>query len=83
MGRFRRWLCCCFYVKVREILDLPKYSSGEYDDFQAVSYFSDGATYTWRGRPWVLAWEDFKEALENRVEYVIMNIWVSFRRFAE
>ena len=76
----RRWLHR-FYVKVREVLNWPRYSNGRYDGLIAVGYFPDGGTYTWRGRPWGLAWEDFKEVLEEGADYVTMNMQGSYWRF--
>ena len=45
-------------------MDLPGYSHGRYDMFEAEVYFANGAYMEWQGRPWGSEWERFKRMIE-------------------
>jgi hypothetical protein len=74
-----RWLHR-FYVRVREFLHLPKYRHGRYDNFEVLAYFTDGSNVRWRGRPWGITWEDFKELLQE-ASYIMTNMQGEFDIF--
>ena len=66
------------YVRIRENLGASKYRDGRYDDVVCTGYMADGGILEWTGRPWGMAWENFKEVLEKEAVYVELNMLGSF-----
>jgi hypothetical protein len=61
-------------------MNLPKYSHGRFDNFECWAYFDYGGQCHWRGRPWGMAWEDFKDILQD-ASYIVTNMPGEWARF--
>jgi len=76
----RRWLHR-IYVRAREKLGIPKYSSGRYKHFECRVEFCDGSSMGWKGTPWGSQWERFKRIMDdNVVEAIYVNFDGDFWR---
>lgn len=76
----RRWLHK-IYVRAREKLGVPKYSSGRYKHFECRVEFCDGSSMGWEGTPWGSQWERFKGIMDDKaVEAIYVNFDGDFWR---
>jgi hypothetical protein len=75
-SRFAGWIHLQ-YVKLREYLNVPKYSCGEYQDYKIIIIFMNGATMDWKGTPWGTLWEDFKSIMRENGR--IDEVWTNMR----